>query len=883
MATTTIGELLLHMSIDGDKKVVSALQRVTKSVTKNESSMKSSAKTTINFTATIGALVKGFAGLAIIKSTGKMLSYFFDELKKGISVGLEYNASIEYLQASMEALTGSQKIANALTKEMVKLAAETPFATKDYAKAAKTLLGYGVAQEDVMSTMEMLGNVAMGNTVSFDKLALAFGQVTAKGKLQAEEVRQMVNQGFNPLQFIAEETGVKMEDLSDKMRAGEISATQVTAAFEAATTGTGRFKDSMDKLSKTYKGQKEKIKEYYEIFWGNLTKPLYDFLASQVFPKIVEHLITAGDTATVIGQYFERLAKSIVNVSKGFASLAKTTIVGTLVNIKEKLSKFVEVTKILIDTFKSGDAATIEAVLLAFFPDWLEPKAEAISKILVIIRDDFDGLGTAIANIVKGGDLTTLKLMFEALLPKDFVDTALDFANMIITIRSAIQGLSDWISMVSDKMVSMWDALVKSLIPAGQFLYDIFLPAIKQLIKAFGSVDLEPLKEALGRLGDAFNRLMPVLKFITGIIGVVLYAALTAVMGAISGVVAAIIPLTTVVVEAMTFIVESVNMGVAVMSAIIARDGKGMLDAFLGIWTAIEGLFTQAILAIGQIVWNIVRAIVEGFMHLYDVLVGNSIIPDLVNDIIRWFVKLGKRVIDAAIRLKDKVIYYFRFLKSVVKSIFKFITTDSIRKLKELASRGIDIIMRFVNKMYNKFISLKTKIKSSLKGIAKDAKNILKGLGDKAYKWGSNMIKQFVSGIKSKIQSAKNAVSSVSSAVKDYLGWSSPTKKGAGRDSDKWMPNFMKMIIKGMESYKDKISRVAGNISSQIQTGIQGALGRPDFGYNNPGYVAQGTSGKEVIGSINVTINTDNYASGRQLGKAFIRELNQKGILTHKI
>ena len=297
MATTTIGELILHMEVDGDKKVMSVLQRFAKQVNnagKSTRSFGNSVRNTNssmgNFNVSLGSMLKLFGAYKVIDLAGDALSYFVNLLKDGVKTGLEYNTNIEYLNAAIRALTGSEEVAVDLTKQMVDLAAETPFQISHYSKAAKTLLGYGVEVEDIIPTIKMLGEVSVGNATAFDRLALAYGQTTAKGKLQAEEVRQMVNQGFNPLQWIVEETGIKLSDLSEKMKAGEISTEMVTRAFQLATSEGSRFNGIMEELSNTYKGQSEKIKEYGEIFWGKVTKPLYDFLASDVLPFILENI-----------------------------------------------------------------------------------------------------------------------------------------------------------------------------------------------------------------------------------------------------------------------------------------------------------------------------------------------------------------------------------------------------------------------------------------------------------------------------------------------------------------------------------------------------------------------------------------------------------------
>jgi len=116
------------------------------------------------------------------------------------------------------------------------------------------MLGFGVAQEKVMWSMKMLGDIALGNGDRLQSLSLAFAQVTATGKLTGQDLLQMVNAGFNPLESIAKKTGQTMTELKDQMSKGAISVQMVEEAMKDATSEGGRFFEGMDKASKTFSG-----------------------------------------------------------------------------------------------------------------------------------------------------------------------------------------------------------------------------------------------------------------------------------------------------------------------------------------------------------------------------------------------------------------------------------------------------------------------------------------------------------------------------------------------------------------------------------------------------------------------------------------------------
>lgn len=448
MATTTIGELLLRLETEGDRQTVNALQRIMR-YTDNAGRSVRGFGTQTNLTSAIsssfnrvlGKMFAAFSVLTIIDKVTDAIGYFSDKLWEGVKRGFEYNTNLEYTTAAIKALVGSEKVANEMTEKMVKLAAETPFQIQHYAKAAKTLLGYGVAQEEILPTMEMLGNASLGNAAAFDKLSLAYGQVMGKTKLQAEEVRQMINQGFVPLEFISKNTGIAMSDLQAKMKKGEITAKMLKDAFISATTGTGRYKDTMDALSNTYKGQSEKIQEYGDIFWGKVTKPLYDFSASVVLPTILSGVkkLTAG-VDVVYGRLGNTTPK-IIGFFKAFIDGDPHKIYVALKDmipepLKDKMFNLYVISLKLRDGLKwVKEKAEIALNYLkdnteSAFKYW---KTEVKTQILPVMKDIIDAIQKMDWSDVKKGlsDLKTAFIttepyirMFAKLFIKDLVEAA---------------------------------------------------------------------------------------------------------------------------------------------------------------------------------------------------------------------------------------------------------------------------------------------------------------------------------------------------------------------------------------------------------------------------------------------------------------------------
>ena len=175
---------------------------------------------------------------------------------------------MEQYITSFGTMLGSAEKAQNMISQIKKFAAETPFELPDLAKGAQTLLAFGTAEEKVLPIMKMLGDVSQGNKEKFDGLTLAFAQCQSTGKLMGQDLLQMINQGFNPLNEISKMTGKSVAQLKEEMSKGAISAEMVAAAFEHATSEGGQFYNAMEAQSKTFSGQLSTLKDNVSSFIG---------------------------------------------------------------------------------------------------------------------------------------------------------------------------------------------------------------------------------------------------------------------------------------------------------------------------------------------------------------------------------------------------------------------------------------------------------------------------------------------------------------------------------------------------------------------------------------------------------------------------------------
>jgi tape measure domain-containing protein len=208
---------------------------------------------------------------------------------QGAKAGIKIASDVEQASIAFEIMTGSAKDGMAMLDNLRQFAASTPITLSGAQNAARTLLSFGVAAKDVMPTLKNLGDISGGNAERFQSLSLAFAQMSATGRLMGQDLLQMVNAGFNPLQEISRMTGRSMIDLKKQMESGGISAEMVAAAFSNATGPMGRFHGMMDRMGKTAAGAYAQLMSSVEELITQMGRHLLPVLASGA--KSLESLV----------------------------------------------------------------------------------------------------------------------------------------------------------------------------------------------------------------------------------------------------------------------------------------------------------------------------------------------------------------------------------------------------------------------------------------------------------------------------------------------------------------------------------------------------------------------------------------------------------------
>lgn len=205
---------------------------------------------------------------------------------KLVKEGITYNATVEQLQTSFEVMTGSAEEATDVVEKLKEIGAKTPFEFTGLAETTQLLMNYGFTADEAIDRMQMLGDISQGSADKMNRIATAYGQMSSAGKVSLEDVKQMIEAGFNPLQEISQFTGESMASLYDRISKGTISVDEITAAMQRATSEGGKYFQSMDKQSETLNGQWSTLKDNSSNTLGSILKPISEMLTNNILPTV---------------------------------------------------------------------------------------------------------------------------------------------------------------------------------------------------------------------------------------------------------------------------------------------------------------------------------------------------------------------------------------------------------------------------------------------------------------------------------------------------------------------------------------------------------------------------------------------------------------------
>ena len=232
---------------------------------------------------------------------------------------------MEKQHIAMQSILGDMQNANTMFNQTKELALQSPFTFSELNRDVKQLAAYGVEYENLYDTTKRLADMASGLGVSFERIALAFGQVQARGWLDGKELRQIAYAGIPLLdrlsKYYSQREGKKVttSDVKGRITNREVSFQDVKNIFWEMTDAGGQFYNMQLTLSETLLGRYNKLKDAWEIMLSDFARG--DSIIGGTFKTIL-------DSLTYIVQQMHTLGPVMAAAFTGFAIKRGITAMG---------------------------------------------------------------------------------------------------------------------------------------------------------------------------------------------------------------------------------------------------------------------------------------------------------------------------------------------------------------------------------------------------------------------------------------------------------------------------------------------------------------------------------------------------------------------------
>ena len=404
------------------------------------------------------------------------------------------------------------------------------------------------------------------------------------------------------------------------------------------------------------------------------------------------------------------------------------------------------------------------------------------------------------------------------------------FASLAGPVGIAIGAIAGLIA-IGVALWQNWDTIKEKMQP----IFEAFAPMIETLKGSFQTLmeSLAPVGESLKQL---FESLMPILQALGMIIGGVVVTALGVLLSLFSGLVAAIGPIVNAFINLLDVVVNVVNAILALLQGDwqLALDfwnqaTESAIEFFKNLWDGVVNFFS-----------TFIQSIIDFFTNLYNTLVGNSIIPDMVNAIIEWFANMGKWAREKVSEMIAAVIQFFVDMKDRAVQRAQELVQGARDKFEEMKKAASDKVKEMFTAVRNKFNEMREavqermqKIRDKIEELWGKAQDFLANIDLKQI--GKDIIQGLINGIGSMGSALWNKATELANnakdAIKRALGVASPAKE------------LIRIGIFTGEGFVLGIDRMISNIKKKAQEMAEAAI--PDIG-TMLGYSLPDFGGREM-------------------------------------
>lgn len=254
---------------------------------------------------------KAHGRLEKLTSVGKKAGLAFATVgAAAVVLGVKTASGLEQARIGFTTMLGSATKADAFLKKLQTFAAATPFEFPELVSASQRLIAMGVNAKDVIPYLTGIGDAVAGlggGAEMISQVTTAIGQMSAKGKIQSDELLQLTEAGIPALKILAAQYGVTTTQMQKMIESGTVMAKdalpKLIEGIEKGTTETAAFGGMMEKQSHTLAGLWSTVKDTVSMSLANMIAP--------ALPKIEHDLALVGDALNNSGDIADKVGRGM--------------------------------------------------------------------------------------------------------------------------------------------------------------------------------------------------------------------------------------------------------------------------------------------------------------------------------------------------------------------------------------------------------------------------------------------------------------------------------------------------------------------------------------------------------------------------------------------
>lgn len=420
------------------------------------------------FRSFFGKVAAAGAGILAAVGIGKLA-------KNTVELGVQYNALEQSSRAAFTTILGSGQAAAAMQDQIRAFAKTSPFPRQAFISGTQQLLGFGVAAEKIIPTLQAIqDSVAAvgGDADTISNITYALAQIKGQGKLTGETLNQLGQYGIDAASLIGAQMGKTSQDIRDMAsKPGGIPADQVwdplinglESRFAGAAAGVkNTWVGSVDRIKGAWRDIASALVEPFvskaggglAVQWANEFADLLRKIEPQVGPSVTKVL-------DLIGEFGPKVKDAVTSFSPLVILFdALKALLPELEGSFSFVGKAIEAAFVATGPVVTQILATMSLLLQAITP----VVAQLAAVFAIVLRDALEQLVPPLLQLIS----TLLPVLLPLLV--SFLDAVLPLLPALLALAlQIIPILASALQIVADIIAQY---LVPALTAVGQFAAD---------------------------------------------------------------------------------------------------------------------------------------------------------------------------------------------------------------------------------------------------------------------------------------------------------------------------------------------------------------------------------------------------------------------------